>query len=146
MGVVPTALEAHRKLIGEGSPAFVPFQKLSPTEASQWIHEAGGVAIVAHPGRFAGGRFIWDEAMADLRDMGIDGFEAYYGEYGPEEQRRFLELADRLGMVPSGGSDYHGALKPGLEMGRGRGNLRIPDSALAAMENCRQGPSARAGV
>lgn len=138
MGVVPNAQEAHRKLIGEGCPAFVPFQELSPAEASKWIHEAGGVAIVAHPGRFAGGRFIWDQAMADLRDMGIDGFEAYYGEYGPEEERRFLELATRLGMAPSGGSDYHGAMKPGLELGRGRGNLRIPDSVLATLEKCRQ--------
>jgi len=142
LGVVPNAQEAHRKLIGEGCPAFVPFQDLSPAEAAQWIHEAGGVAIVAHPGRFAGGRFIWDQAMADLRDQGIDGFEAYYGEYGPEEQRRFLELADRLGMLPSGGSDYHGAMKPGLELGLGRGNLRIPDSALAALEKCRQDRSA----
>lgn len=139
MGVVPTPQDAHRKLIGEGCPAFVPFQELSPLEASQWIHEAGGVAIVAHPGRFNGGRFIWDEAMADLRDMGLDGFEAYYGEYGPEEERRFLELADRLGMVPCGGSDYHGAMKPGLEMGRGRGNLRIPDAVLAALEKCGHG-------
>lgn len=139
MGVVPTALDAHRKLIGEGGPAFVPFQELSPLDASQWIHEAGGVAIVAHPGRFNGGRFIWDEAMADLRGMGVDGFEAYYGEYGPEEQRRFLELAERLDMVPSGGSDYHGAMKPGLELGRGRGNLRIPDSVLVSLENCRPG-------
>ena len=130
MGIVPTAQEAHRKLIGEGGPAFVPFQELSPTEASQWIHEAGGIAIVAHPGRFAGGRFIWDEAMADLREMGLDGF-------GPTETRRFLQLAERLGMIASGGSDYHGAMKPGLELGRGRGNLHIPDSVLAGLQNCR---------
>jgi hypothetical protein len=137
LGIVSAPQEAHRKLIGEGCPAFVPFQELTPGEAAQWIHAAGGVAVVAHPGRFAGGRFIWDEAMADLRDQGIDGFEAYYGEYGPEEERRFLRLADRLGMVAAGGSDYHGGLKPGLEMGRGRGNLRIPDSVLAALEKCR---------
>ncbi len=137
MGIVPTAQEAHRKLIGEGGPAFVPFQELSPAEATQWIHEAGGVAIVAHPGRFAGGRFIWDEAMADLREMGLDGFEAYYSEYGPTETRRFLQLAERLGMVASGGSDYHGAMKPGLELGRGRGNLHIPDSVLTSLQNCR---------
>lgn len=137
MGAVSTTQEAFRKFIGEGGPAFVPFQELSPADASRWIHEAGGVAIVAHPGRFAGGRFIWDEAMADLRDMGIDGFETYYGEYGPEEQRRFLDLAQRLGMAPSGGSDYHGTMKPGLKMGTGRGNLRIPDSILMALENCR---------
>lgn len=141
MGVVSNPQEAHRKLIGEGCPAFVPFQALSPTEAAQWIHEAGGVAVVAHPGRFAGGRFIWDQAMADLRDMGIDGFEAYYGEYSPTEERRFLELAAALEMLPSGGSDYHGTMKPGLEMGRGRGNLRIPDSTLEALEKCRQARS-----
>lgn len=142
MGVVPTPQDAHRKFLGEGAPAFVPFQELSPLEATQWIHEAGGVAIVAHPGRFNGGRFVWDEAMAELRGMGVDGFEAYYSEYGPEEQRRFLALAERLGMVPSGGSDYHGAMKPGLELGRGRGSLDIPDSVLTALENCRTGRSA----
>ena len=146
IGVVPTPQEAHRRLIGEGAPAFVAFQELSPREATQWIHEAGGVAIVAHPGRFNGGRFVWDEAMASLRDMGVDGFEAYYGEYGPEEQRRFLELAKRLGMVPSGGSDYHGAMKPGLELGRGRGSLDIPDSVLTALENCQAARAARARV
>ena len=75
--------------------------------------------------------------MADLRDMGLDGFEAYYSEYGPTETRRFLQLAERLGMVASGGSDYHGTMKPGLELGSGRGNLRIPDSVLAELQNCR---------
>ncbi len=139
MGVVPTPQEAHRRLLGEGGSAFVPFQELSPREATQWIHEAGGVAIAAHPGRFNGGRFVWDEAMLELRTMGLDGFEAYYSEYGPEEQRRFLALAERLGMAPSGGSDYHGAMKPGLELGRGRGNLKIPDSVLTVLENCRSG-------
>ena len=135
--VVPTAQEAHRKLIGEGGQAFVPFQELAPTEAAQWIHEAGGLAIVAHPGRFARGRFIWDQAMADLRDMGMDGLEAYYSEYSPTEQRRFIQLANQLGMVACGGSDYHGAMKPGLEMGRGRGHLCVPDAVLLELENCR---------
>lgn len=133
-GAVASPQEAYRKLLGENGAAFVPFEDLSPAEAARWIHEAGGVAIVAHPGRFAGGRFIWDEAMAELQGMGVDGFEAYYGEYSPTEQRHFLALATRLGMLPSGGSDYHGGNKLGLSLGNGRGNLAIPDSVLVALE------------
>ncbi len=137
LGTVGNPPEAFRKLIGENGSAFVPFQELSPTEAAQWIHEAGGVALVAHPGRFAAGRFIWNEAMSELQRAGIDGFEAYYSEYGPAEQRYFLELAASLGMLPSGGSDYHGANKPGLELGRGRGSLIIPESVLENLEAAR---------
>lgn len=140
IGAAATPHEAYRKLIGETGSAFVPFQELSPREAAHWIHEAGGVAIVAHPGRFVGGRFIWNEAMSDLQQAGIDGFEAYYGEYSPTEQKYFLELAARLGMLPSGGSDYHGSNKPGLEPGRGRGALKIPDSVLDALEQAQRGP------
>lgn len=133
MGAAPTPQDAYRKLIGEGGAAFVPFENLPPDEAARWIHEAGGLAIVAHPGRFGGGNFVWAEAMAELRIHGLDGFEAYYGEYGPQEQRHFLELAAALEMLPSGGSDYHGTYKPGLSLGTGRGSLRVPDSVLEAM-------------
>jgi len=136
-GAVANPQEVYRKLLGEGGSAFVPFEELSPQEAAAWIHAAGGLAMVAHPGRFAGGRFIWDEAMAELKEMGIDGFEAYYGEYSPTEQRHFLKLAKDLDMLASGGSDYHGGNKPGLRMGNGRGTLSIPDSILEAMENAR---------
>lgn len=136
-GAVANPQEVYRKLLGEGGSAFVPFEELTPREAATWIHAAGGLAMVAHPGRFAGGRFIWDEAMAELKEMGIDGFEAYYGEYSPTEQRHFLKLAIDLDMLASGGSDYHGGNKPGLRMGTGRGTLCIPDSILETLENAR---------
>lgn len=134
MKVVSEPSEAYRRLIGEGCPAYVPFQELSPQDAAKWIHEAGGIAIVAHPGRFNGGGFIWDIAMRDLRDAGLDGFEAYYGEYGEKQERYFLELAKQLGMIPSGGSDYHGHIKPHLQMGKGRGRLRVPKEVLERMD------------
>ncbi|MCE1229262.1 MAG: PHP domain-containing protein [Firmicutes bacterium] len=133
LGAAATPSEAYDRLIGEGGAAFVPFEDLHPAEAARWIHEAGGLAIVAHPGRFAGGNFIWDEAMTVLQDMGMDGLEAYYCDYGPSEQRYFLDLAAALRMIPSGGSDYHGDYKPGLQLGTGRGSLRIPDSVLETM-------------
>ncbi len=133
-GFVRRAPEAFARLIGDDCPGFVPRQELAPEEATRWIREAGGVPVVAHPGRFAGSGFRWDEAMADLQRLGMEGLEGYYGEYRASEQKYFLALAARLGMVVTGGSDYHGAHKPGLRLGSGRGGLKVPDELLDRLE------------
>jgi predicted metal-dependent phosphoesterase TrpH len=133
-GFVRRAPEAFERLIGDDCPGFVPREELSPAEAVRWIREAGGVPVVAHPGRFLGGGFRWDEAMSDLQQQGLEGLEGYYGEYRAAEQKYFLALAARLGMVVTGGSDYHGSHKPGLRLGRGRGGLKVPDDLLDRLE------------
>ena len=133
-GYVRRAPEAFERLIGDDCPGFVPREELSPAEATRWIRDAGGVPVVAHPGRFAGGGFRWEEAMADLQRQGMEGLEGYYGEYRAAEQKYFVALAARLGMVVTGGSDYHGAHKPGLRLGRGSGGLKVPDELLERLE------------
>ncbi|HEX9082219.1 MAG TPA: PHP domain-containing protein [Holophagaceae bacterium] len=133
-GYVRRPQEAFERLIGDDGPAFVPREELAPSEAAQWIREAGGVPVVAHPGRFAGGKFHWDDAMRDLQREGLEGLEGYYGEYRAAEQRYFVGLAKRLGMVVTGGSDYHGGNKPGLRLGLGRGGLKVPDTLLEELE------------
>lgn len=133
-GHVRRPQEAFERLIGDDGPGFVPREELSPAEAARWIREAGGVPVVAHPGRFAGGSFRWDEAMRDLQREGLEGLEGYYGEYRAAEQRYFVELGKRLGMIVTGGSDYHGANKPGIRLGAGRGGLKVPDELLEALE------------
>jgi hypothetical protein len=133
-GHVRRAPEAFERLIGDDCPGFVPREELSPSEAARWIREAGGVPVVAHPGRFGGRGFRWDEAMAELQRQGLEGLEGYYGEYRAAEQKYFVALAARLGLVVTGGSDYHGANKPGLRIGRGRGGLQVPDDLLEHLE------------
>ena len=133
-GYVRRAPEAFERLIGDDCPGFVPREELSPAEATRWIRDAGGVPVVAHPGRFAGGGFRWEQAMADLQRQGMEGLEGYYGEYRAAEQKYFVALAARLGMVVTGGSDYHGAHKPGLRLGRGSGGLKVPDELLERLE------------
>jgi predicted metal-dependent phosphoesterase TrpH len=133
-GYVRRPPEAFERLIGDNCPGFVPREELSPADAALWIREAGGVPVVAHPGRFGGRGFRWDEAMADLQRQGLEGIEGYYGEYLAAEQKYFVALAARLGMVVTGGSDYHGANKPGLRLGRGRGGLQVPDELLERLE------------
>ncbi len=112
----------------------MPFRDLSPLEAAKWIHEAGGLALIAHPGRFANGQFAWHEAMPALKEMGLDGFEAYYGDYSENQERYFLSLAEQLDMLPAGGSDFHGTLKPHLQLGVGRGRMKIPLDVLDQLD------------
>jgi len=133
-GVVRRAPEAFERLIGDDCPGFVPREELSPAEACRWIREAGGVPVVAHPGRFGGRGFRWDDAMAELQREGVEGLEGYYGEYRASEQKYFVSLAQRLGMVVTGGSDYHGGNKLGLRLGRGRGGLKVPDDLIDHLE------------
>ncbi len=137
-GYVRRPPEAFERLIGDNCPGFVPREELSPADAALWIREAGGVPVVAHPGRFGGRGFRWDEAMAELQWQGLEGLEGYYGEYLAAEQKYFMALAARLGMVVTGGSDYHGANKPGLRLGRGRGGLQVPDELLEQLEDRQQ--------
>jgi hypothetical protein len=75
--------------------------------------------------------------MPELREKGMAGFEAFYGDYSPAEQTYFNALAGTLGMARSGGSDYHGANKPGLRLGVGWGGLQVPDELLAELEKAR---------
>jgi predicted metal-dependent phosphoesterase TrpH len=129
--------DAFRRLIGDGGPCHVPFPELAPLEAVRWIRAAGGVALVAHPGRGFPRGFRWDAAMLELKRQGVQGFEAYYPDYGPLEQSYFLALAGTLDLVPCGGSDYHGGHKPGLRLGVGGGGLQVPDAILERLQKLR---------
>ena len=136
-GAAGSAQDAFRRFIGDEGPAYVPLEELTPADAATWIREAGGVSVVAHPGRFTHRNFAWDRAMADLRGQGLQGLEAYYPDYGPQERRYFLDLAGALDMVPTGGSDYHGDHKPGQFLGVGSGSLDVPDRILDQLKALR---------
>jgi hypothetical protein len=141
-GAAGSLKDAFQRLIGDDSPCSVPFKDLGAREASTWIREAGGVAVVAHPGRSFPRNFRWDQAMLELKQAGMQGFEAYYPDYGPAEQRYFLDLAEALDMVPCGGSDYHGGHKPGLALGVGGGSLHVPDAVLERLRGLASTPPA----
>jgi len=102
-GVVSGFDEAFKKYIGNDGPAYVPKAKLTPGRAIALVHSAGGVAVLAHPGINAMYRFA-DE----LAGMKLDGFEVYHYSHNRQQVRQFKELARRLKLLPSGGSDFHG--------------------------------------
>ncbi|MDX1690662.1 MAG: PHP domain-containing protein [Acidimicrobiia bacterium] len=133
-GVVSSIPEAFDRFLAAGRPAYRPRHRLPAAEAVRLVRASGGVAAVAHPHTVATAADAFSDAFASFADVGIDGVECHYAEYVPSQRSRLDTLARSHGLVPTGGSDYHGDHKPGISVGRGRGDLAVPDAALDELE------------
>lgn len=103
-GYVQTEEEAFHKYIERGRPAYVPRYKFTPAEAINLIHQAGGIAVLAHPG------LIKDSAkIYEVIHMGIEGLEIYYPEHSKNQIMEYDRLADEYNLLKTGGSDFHGS-------------------------------------
>jgi predicted metal-dependent phosphoesterase TrpH len=136
-GHVSSIQEAFDVWLGKGRPAYFERDRLEPEDAIELTHASGGVCAIAHPGSLGLDDVELDAFVGELADAGLDGLECEYGAYLPEERAPLHELARRHGLAPTGGSDYHGDNKPGLSVGTGRGDLRVPDDYLTALESRR---------
>ena len=118
-GLVGSVQEAFNEYLAENAKGNVPKEKVTPEEAIHLIHDAGGVAILAHPNNCKCGSPEATEAyILKLRDMGLDGIEARYNLHSPEDTARYLALAERHSLLTSGGSDFHGpTVKPKVFLG-----------------------------
>ncbi len=133
-GYAASINEAFRDFLAAGRPAYFGDQCFSDKEAISLIHAAGGIAIVAHLHLI---RLPDDRLFAylkELKEAGLDGIEGYYTDYSPEMERLYRGFAEKLGLLLSGGSDFHGAFKPHIALGKGLGGLSVPASLLPALE------------
>ncbi|MDA0271137.1 MAG: PHP domain-containing protein, partial [Chloroflexi bacterium] len=121
-GHVASTDEAFTRLLDRNSPAYVERERLLPADAVRLIHAAGGLAVFAHP-PFTDDYVPVAEAMATV---GLDGMEVYYSHYDAETVASLLALAERLGLLPAGGSDYHGLQRANE---REPGDLPMPPEA-----------------
>ena len=124
-GFVFSTNEAFNKYLGYAKPAYQPKYALSPAEAIDVIHAAGGLACLAHPLLYAR-----DDLIPGLVDLGLDGIEVMHTKSGPAEIARYSEMADQYGLLKTGGSDCHGD-------GRGdsvMGTVRVPGAFAEALE------------
>lgn len=133
-GVVTSAKEAFDRFLGDGKAAYVPRDLPSPAEAIRWIKEARGLAVLAHPTWVK----VTDQPLAELvrrlKADGLDGVEVYYSTHAARQTRDYLSLAQQLGLLVTGGSDFHGLTKPDIEVGIGKGSLHIPTTLLPKMK------------
>ncbi len=126
-GVVASIDEAFDRFLGTGKPAYVDKQRVECFAAIEIITEAGGIAVLAHPGLLDyKNDSQLDELIGKLKKAGIQGVEVYYSGHTPDQTRLYAELAQRHDLLMTGGSDFHGAIQPKIEMGSGHGDLIVP--------------------
>jgi predicted metal-dependent phosphoesterase TrpH len=98
--------EAFEKYLKKGRPAWVPKAKMSAIESVELIHQAGGLAVMAHPGLNRS-----DEVIPDIVAAGLDGIECFHTKHSTATSERYLEIADKYRLLVTGGSDCHGFSK-----------------------------------
>ena len=131
-GVVRTMDEAFDVFLGQGGSAYVPRFIYSAAEAISLIHRAGGLAVLAHPQQLekSGGNI--SRIVTTLHRQRLDGIEVYYPTHSRQFRKTLLRLAQQHDLLRTGGSDYHGAIRPGTTLAGGR-NCAVPDQLLAEM-------------
>jgi predicted metal-dependent phosphoesterase TrpH len=134
-GYVRSFDEAFRRYLGELAPSYVERYAPYVKAAIQRVVDAGGLPVLAHPIRLG---FRDTEAeekfIAELRDAGLRGIEVFHSDQGPREVERYAGIARKYNLAVSGGSDFHGEVKPQISLGTGYdGNLNIPKSVLEGL-------------
>lgn len=135
-GVVKDFKEAFDRFLGKGKAAYADRDRLPLPDAIAAIHGAGGAAVLAHPYTIAHHDPAAYEAwLRETAAAGLDGVEVRYTEHSAADERHYAALAERCGLLPSGGSDYHGGNKANTDVGSGKGNLRIPYAWYEALRD-----------
>ena len=129
-GMISSIDEAFRKLIGDDCPCFVPREKITPHDAVRFLLRFGGVPILAHPLQYKMGETELDALVASLTGLGLDGIEVYYSTHRQADTANLSRIAEKYGLLMSGGSDFHGTRKQNLDLGTGYGHLYVPDTIL----------------
>lgn len=137
-GYIKSMQEAFELYIGDHAKCFVPREKVTPSQAVQLILKANGLPILAHPPLYHMSDDALDTLVRLLTEDGLAGIEAIYSTYHQADERHMRSLAKKYNLCISGGSDFHGATKPGLELATGYGSLRVPEDVLFALKSKRK--------
>ena len=124
-GYVSSVDQAFKKYLNPDCPYYRKRQIITPEEAISAILDAGGFPILAHPCQYKFGWKKTEELIFFLKGLGLRGLECWHSSNNQDESRKLKKLADQYGLVPTGGSDFHGAAKPDIKIGCGRGGLRV---------------------
>ena len=136
IGYAASIKEVFDKYLSPGLPFYVPKTGVTPEDAVRAIRDGGGIAILAHPLLYGFTPSQLDICIERLKRCGLQGIETYYSTYSPADERNMKRLADRHHLLYSGGSDFHGAVKPHIQIGKGMGKLVIPYDVLEKLRSC----------
>jgi len=133
-GAAESIDDAFDRYLTNNGPGFVRKARLSAAEVARLARASGGVAVLAHPYSTGLDGAGLAAVVGELAEAGFSGIEARYGRYSPRQRQALGNLARRFDLVATGGSDYHGTMKPDLAVGTGRGDLKVPDNVLGLLE------------
>ena len=129
-GYVEHMWDAFQTYIGDHCPYYVPREKTSPFHIVRLIRENGGIPVLAHPFQYHLNEEGLTHLIRSLKQSGLLGIEAVYSTHTEMQENELRKLARNFGLCISGGSDFHGANKPDIDLGTGKGNLQIPYELL----------------
>ena len=133
-GYAGTFQEAFDKYLGETAPTYVERESESTEDTIAIVRSAGGIPVVAHPVRLSLSGDAERKMLQKWKTAGLLGLEVYHSEHSPKLQAHYHQLADELELFPTGGSDFHGTVKPNIALGTGaHSNIRVPRSFLDGM-------------
>jgi predicted metal-dependent phosphoesterase TrpH len=134
-GYASSIQDAFDRFLKKDAAAYVEKARLSSADSIALIHEAGGVAVLAHPYQLNLSSYEHvDELVGELAKLGLDGVEAVYSRHNPAQRTSYAEIAARHGLLVTGGSDYHGSYKPDIDIVTGLGDLEVPYELLEAVK------------
>lgn len=138
-GFVGSYTEAFDRYLGDNKCAYVSRETLNYEESMELITKAGGVPVLAHPLLYKMSDTNLENMMVKLRQKGLKAVEVYYSTHSNSDTQHIMAMANRVGLIYSGGSDFHGATKPKIDMGTGMGKLAVPYEILEKIRGERNG-------
>lgn len=135
LGLAESVADAFARYVEKGRRYYLPRHFLSIEDSVSLIARAGGVPVLAHPFQYRMDDAMLRELIEHCMDSGLRGVECFYSGYSPEQSAYLCALAEDYGLLQTGGSDFHGANKPHIALGRGTGALRVPYELLARLRD-----------
>lgn len=136
-GIVATNTEAFDKYLNHNAPCYVPRAYMTPEQAIALIRKANGIPVLAHPLLYGLPADELYTLIQRLKESGLLGLEVLYSSNYGSDEATLRGLSSHFSLQMTGGSDFHGALKPTIELGTGKGNLHIPYSILEHLRELR---------
>lgn len=137
-GYVDSVNEAFRAYLGSEGKAYVPKDKLGPRQAIELLKSVNATVVLAHPFLLGLQGPDLRGVIRQLKDYGLDGLEVYYTMHRPDQTETYLRIAQDMDLLVTGGSDFHGTVKPEVRLGVGFGTLFVPYELLTGMKEHRR--------
>ena len=135
LGLADSVQDAFDRYIEKGQRYYLPRKMLSIERSVEVIREAGGVPVLAHPYQYRLEESALRQLIEHCMDHGLLGMECRYSLYDEQQSQSLLALAREYGLIPTGGSDFHGANKPHIALGTGTGQLAVPAEWLETLRS-----------